>query len=142
MCSIQEFKALVPPIFQGGLNFLKAKHWLKEIKKILDVINVPKERRVSLTSFMLRDEVDGLWDMIKSNYDVTQMRWTQFEELLLANYFLEAIRREKRVKFIYLLQKGIASKFTQLSRYTQHMMVDKQMRTKQFQNGLRLNIRA
>ena len=56
---IWEFKALVPSTFQGGRNFLEAENWLKEIKKILDVMVVPKIRRVSLASFMLNDEVDG-----------------------------------------------------------------------------------
>ena len=56
---IQEFKALVPSTFQGGRNFLEAENWLKEIKKILDVMIVPKIKRVSLTFFMLKDEVDG-----------------------------------------------------------------------------------
>ena len=46
---------------------------------------VPEEGRVSLASFMLRDEVDNWWDM----YD-------QFEELLLSKYFLEAVKRQKR----------------------------------------------
>ena len=96
---IRDFKALVPPIFRGGTNFLEAEHWLKEIKKILDVMVVSEERRVSLASFMLRDEADSWWDMIKSTHDVAQMKWTKFEELFLANYFLEAIRRQKRAEF-------------------------------------------
>ena len=56
---IKDFKALIPPVFRGGINFLEAEHWLKEVKKILDVLEVPKERRVSLDSFMLRDEADN-----------------------------------------------------------------------------------
>ena len=58
---------------------------MKEIKKILDVMAMLEERRVSLASFMLRDEADNRWDM----YD-------QFEELLLSKYFLEAVKRQKR----------------------------------------------
>ena len=76
---------------------------VEKIKKILDVMAVSKQMRVSLASFMLRDEVDSWWDMIKSTRDVVQMKWTQFEELLLANYFLEAIRRQKRDEFVHLL---------------------------------------
>ncbi|KAJ9689171.1 hypothetical protein PVL29_014699 [Vitis rotundifolia] len=90
---IQEFKALIPPIFRGSPNFLKVENWLKEIKKILDVMAVPKEMRVSLASFMLKDETNNWWDMLKTTQDVTQMAWIQFEELLLSNYFLETIRR-------------------------------------------------
>ena len=35
-----------------------------------------------------------------------------------------------------------ASKFTQLSRYAPNVVADEQMRVEQFQEGLRLNIRA
>ena len=104
---IREFKALTPPIFLGGPNFLEAENWMKEIKKILDVMAVPEEMRVSLASFMLRDEADNWWDMIKTTQDVTKMVWVQFEELLLSNYFLEAVRRQKRVEFIRLVQKNM-----------------------------------
>ncbi|KAJ9693136.1 hypothetical protein PVL29_012047 [Vitis rotundifolia] len=68
---IREFEALTPPIFRGGPNFLEAKNWMKEIKKILNIMAVPKEMRVSLASFMLRDEVDNWWDMIKTTQDAT-----------------------------------------------------------------------
>ena len=70
---IQDFKANFPPIFQGGPNFLEAENWLKEIKKILDVMGVHEEGRVSLATFMLRDEANSWWDMIKSTHDMTQM---------------------------------------------------------------------
>ena len=66
---------------------------MKEIKKILDVMAMLEERRVSLASFMLRDEADNWWDMIKTTQDVTQMVWMRFEELLLSNYFPETVRR-------------------------------------------------
>ena len=98
---IKDFKALIPPVFRGGINFLEAEHWIKEVKKILDVLEVPKERRVSLDSFMLRDEADNWWDIFKSTHDVPHMGWTQFEELLLAKYFPEAMRRQKRSEFVH-----------------------------------------
>ncbi|KAJ9678207.1 hypothetical protein PVL29_022946 [Vitis rotundifolia] len=71
---IREFKALIPPIFQGGPNFLEAENLMKEIKKILDVMVVPEEMRLSLVSFMFKDEADNWWDMIRTTQDVTQMR--------------------------------------------------------------------
>ena len=99
---IKDFKELVPPVFRGGINFLEAEHWLKEVKKIRDVLEVPEERRSSLASFMLRDKADSWWDMVKSTHDVPHMGWTQFEELLLAKYFPEAMRRQKRSEFVHL----------------------------------------
>ena len=70
---IKDFKSLIPPVFQGGVNFLKAEHWLKEVKKILDVLEVPEEWRVSLASFMLRDEADSWWDVVRNTHDVPHM---------------------------------------------------------------------
>ena len=69
---------------------------MKEIKKILDVMAMPEESKVSLASFMLRDEADNWWDMIKTTQDVTKMVWMQFEQLLLSNYFPEVVRRQKK----------------------------------------------
>ena len=144
---IKDFKALIPPMFRGGVNFLEAEHWLKEMKKILDVLEVPKEQRVSLASFMLRDEADRWWDMVKNTHDVPHMGWTQFEELLMAKYFPEAMRRQKRSEFMHLQQGAMtiaeyASQFTLLSGYAQHVVASEQMRAEQFQEGLRLSIRA
>ena len=94
---------------------------MKEIKKILDVMAVLEKGRVSLALFMLRDEVDNWWDMMKTTQDVTKMVWMQFEELLLPNYIPEAVRKQKRVEFIRLVQRNMtvieyATKFTELSR--------------------------
>ena len=93
---------------------------------------VPEERRVSLASFMLRDEVDNWCDMIKTSQDVTKMVWMQFEELLLSNYFLEAVRRQKKVEFIHLVQRNMkvteyVTKFTQLFRYAPNVVANEQM---------------
>ena len=56
---IQDCKAPFHLIFRGGPNFLEAKNWLKEIKKILNVMGVQEEERVSLVAFMLRDETNS-----------------------------------------------------------------------------------
>ena len=82
---------------------------------------VLEKGRVSLALFMLRDEVDNWWDMMKTTQDVTKMVWMQFEELLLPNYIPEAFRKQKRVEFIRLVQRNMtvieyATKFTELSR--------------------------
>ena len=57
---------------------------------------VPKEMRVSLAFFMLMDEADNWWDMLKTTQDVTQMAWIQFEELFLSNYFLGPLEDKKK----------------------------------------------
>ena len=66
-----------------------------------------EERRVSLAYFMLRDEANSWWDMNKSTHDVPQMRWAQFEELVLANDFQEAARKQKRDEFVHLQQRDM-----------------------------------
>ena len=39
-----------------------------------------EEMRVSLAFFMLRDEIDSQWDMIKTTQNVTQMAWIQLQQ--------------------------------------------------------------
>ena len=61
--------------------------------------------------------------------------------------FQRLLEDKKRAEFIHLVQRNMtlteyAIKFTQLSEYAPNMVVDEQMRAEQFQEGLRLNIRA
>ncbi|RVW18334.1 Retrovirus-related Pol polyprotein from transposon 17.6 [Vitis vinifera] len=68
---------------------------MKEIKKILDVMAVPEEGRVSLASFMLRDEADNWWDM---NMTVTESaaKFTQlsrYAQNVVANEQIEVVAR-------------------------------------------------
>ena len=114
----------------AGPNFLEAENWMKEIKKILDVMAVLGKGRVSLALFMLRDEADNWWDMIKTTQDVTKMVWMQIEELFLSNYFPEAVRRQKRVEFIRLSQRNMTvteyvAKFTHLDMLQMWLQMNK-----------------
>ncbi|RVW18327.1 Transposon Ty3-G Gag-Pol polyprotein [Vitis vinifera] len=68
---------------------------MKEIKKILDVMAMPEEGRVSLASFMLRDEADNWWDM---NMTVTESaaKFTQlsrYAQNVVANEQIEVVAR-------------------------------------------------
>ena len=60
--------------------------------------------------------------------------------------FQRLLEDKKRAEFIHLVQRNMTSKyaikFTQLSEYAPNIVVDEQMRAEQFQDGLRLNIRA
>ena len=65
----------------------------------------------------------------------------------MTNYFPEAVRIQKRAEFIHLVQRNMivteyVAKFTQLSRYAPNVVADEQIRVEQFQEGLRLSIRA
>ncbi|KAL6340737.1 hypothetical protein AAG906_022237 [Vitis piasezkii] len=68
---------------------------MKEIKKILDVMAVPEEGRVSLASFMLRDEADNWWDMnmtvIESTAKFTQL--SRYAQNVVANEQIEVVAR-------------------------------------------------
>ena len=79
---------------------------MEEIKKILDVMVVPEERRVSLASFMLRDEVDNWWDMIKTSQDVTKMVWMQFEESCFYLITFQRLLEDKKELNLYTWFKG------------------------------------
>ena len=102
---ILEFKALTPPIFRGGPNFLEAENWMKEIKKILDVMAVLEERRVSLAScWEMKQTIGGTWSRLLKMW----LRW--FGCNMRSFFYLITFQRpleDKKKLNLYTWFKGI-----------------------------------
>ena len=69
------------------------------------------------------------------------MNWREFKEYFYNKYFSETVRSAKRREFAYLQQRRMfvleyTEKFDELSRYTPHMIVIKDLKKDQFMQGL------
>jgi len=64
--ALEQFQKLNPPAFKGGADPIQAEEWLRQIEKILDVMECTESQRVSFTSFMFQGEAERWWEMIKS----------------------------------------------------------------------------
>ncbi|CAM8893048.1 unnamed protein product [Rhodiola kirilowii] len=142
---LREFKKMNPPVFTGTVDPDVADKWIKQVKKLLDLLAIPDDCRVVLTSHLFEGEADYWWDFVKSSHDVASMTWEVFEEVFFAKYFRESARDAKMEEFIHLLQRNMTvaqyeSKFAELSRFALSLVATEQMRAKRFERGLRPSI--
>ena len=75
------------------------------------------------------------------------MTWTVFLDAFHEKCFLESVRDEKEVEFMELIQGNkmvlqYEAKFTKLSRFAPHIVVDDVRKATKFQRGLRPSIRT
>ena len=54
--TIQQFRNLRPPMFEGTIDLEVAKHWLQEIRKTYTVFPCTDEQKVSFTAYMFVGE--------------------------------------------------------------------------------------
>ena len=52
------FMVMEPPSFIGEPDAEVAENWLRRNKRILHGLDIPEERRVSLSTYMLMDKAD------------------------------------------------------------------------------------
>ncbi|KAF8394081.1 hypothetical protein HHK36_020286 [Tetracentron sinense] len=83
MTQLREFKKMNPSKFSGDPDPLVADRWLKEVKKILEIIDVAEGYRVEFAAHLLVGEADYWWDSVKGRENVKEMSWTRFEEFFL-----------------------------------------------------------
>ena len=88
-----DFRDCKPSIFTGRSEQLK--DWLKEIKELLEYLDVPEEQRVPLACMQLKRCAGRLWEkgLTRGN-----MGWTQFENTMLQTY-------DPLVRFIHWEEK-------------------------------------
>ena len=76
-----DFRDCKPPIFTGRWKQLM--DWLKEIKGLLEYLDVLEEQRVPLACMQLKGCARRLWEKGPARGN---MGWTQFENTMLQTY--------------------------------------------------------
>ncbi|KAJ9672728.1 hypothetical protein PVL29_026082 [Vitis rotundifolia] len=146
MEAMKRFMVMQPPSFNGEPNAEAAEHWLRRMKRILEGLDIPEERRVSLAAYMLVGKADFWWESMKRVHDIGVMTWEEFERIFLSKYFGEVAKHAKRMEFEHLIQGTMSvleyeSRFSELSRFALGMISDEGEKARRFQQGLRPAIR-
>ena len=102
------------------------------------------------SSFMLKGEAEHWWRSTKKTVPLEEdeiLTWTVFLDAFYEKYFPNSVRDEKEVEFMELIQGNktvlqYEAKFTELSRFSPHIMVGDVRKAKKFQRGLRPSIRT
>ncbi|KAJ9699024.1 hypothetical protein PVL29_007877 [Vitis rotundifolia] len=127
MEAMKRFMVMQPPSFNGEPNAEAAEHWLRRMKRILEGLDIPEERRVSLAAYMLVGKADFWWESMKRVHDIGVMTWEEFERIFLSKYFGEVAKHAKRMEFEHLIQGTMSvleyeSRFSELSRFALGMI--------------------
>lgn len=141
-----------PPSFKRSTDPIEAEAWVKQIHKIFGVINCSEAQKVPFATFMLEGEADYWWDMTKrilknDNGSGEFITWEMFLEAFYGKYFLVTVRFRNEAEFHRLIQgneivANYEAKFTELSRFFPHAVVDEPTRARKFLDGLKLSIKS
>ncbi|XP_058217374.1 uncharacterized protein LOC131328447 [Rhododendron vialii] len=145
---MNEFCKRRPPTFNGDTNPTVAETWLKEVKVILDTLEITRNGdRVALATYQLKGEARYWWDLIEATHTIATMTFDEFETLFLDKYFPTPLRLVKEQEFLNLKQGTMtvtqyAAKFEELSRYALAAMATEDKKARRFEWGLTTARRA
>ncbi|XP_010930932.1 uncharacterized protein [Elaeis guineensis] len=144
----KRFRRLNPSLFEGKPDPLIVEIWIREMEKMFDILQYPKNVKVRLAVLMLKENAEFWWTTIKiifgNNND--QLTWKEFKEIFYDQYFPEIMRLIKENEFLALKQKDnmtileYANKFNELGRFCLQLMNFERSKANRFEQGLRYGI--
>ncbi|XP_028103157.1 uncharacterized protein LOC114302340 [Camellia sinensis] len=139
----QKFLKMKLPTFLGGIEPLKAETWLLEMEKLFEVFSCSEIQKVLLTTYNLKDEGWRWWLLIQNSNG--NMTWTQFNVIFYDKYFPQCFWDRKVSEFQELKQGRMSvaeyeAKFTELARFTPHMVDTDYKKAQKFEDGLDLEM--
>ncbi|XP_057485869.1 uncharacterized protein LOC130772149 [Actinidia eriantha] len=156
---VRDFHKLNPPMFDGvSSDPLVADHWLSEIHKLFDVLDVIEDAvRVKLVACQLSGEANEWWKSVHTTrkasrelartaenvneLNVENMTWAEFEAIFEDQYFPESFKDMLREQFERLEQGTMtvseyAMKVQALSRFAPELVFTEEKKCKRFIRGL------
>ncbi|KAF7147139.1 hypothetical protein RHSIM_Rhsim03G0184300 [Rhododendron simsii] len=145
--SIKDFQKMKPPIFEGGIDPLKADNWILGMEKIFAVAQAqcPEMHKVVLATYNFEGEAYRWW--LTQQEREPNMTWIRFKEVFYEKYFPETLKDAKVNEFINWKQDPTMSVseydriFTDLSRFAPHMVDTDARRARRFEAGLKDGLR-
>ena len=95
---------LNPLEFVRAIDPLVAEEWLKKLDAIIEVMEVTKEHKLSLATFMLKGNACNYWEamrrMMNAQPERVSITWQRFIEILNEQYFSRIYHTHKVQEFI------------------------------------------
>ncbi len=141
-----------PPSFAGGLNPLEAEGWIQKLEKIFEFLGCTDEQKVKFATYMLEGLAEFWWKSEKRlllggrTKIEAPITWDKFVESFYEHYFTKTFRA-KQAKLFMGFQQGSLSvveyeaKFTELSRFSPHMVDTEEHKVDKLFDGLNFNFK-
>ncbi|XP_057958743.1 uncharacterized protein LOC131151520 [Malania oleifera] len=132
-CSIDQFTQLKPLAFVASADPIRIENWIREIEKILDVLNCTEKQKVAFAMFKLTSEAQRWWEsvkMLEKHQPIpVVMTWTRFRDIFFERYFPAMVRNAKMEEFMSLTQGQLivqqySGRFQELSQFAPFMIPD------------------
>jgi len=80
---------------------MQAKEWLRQIVKILDVMECTKNQRVTFTTFIFQGEVEHWWEMVKGEAESAgeELTWSFLVKKFNEKYISEVAKDKLALEF-------------------------------------------
>ncbi|XP_020699671.1 uncharacterized protein LOC110111942 [Dendrobium catenatum] len=144
------FQDMRPPLFTRVGEPVDVENWLLRVEKILEGMQCPDERRVTLATFALDGEVERWWrgqslEKFRGRPD-SQILWEDFVKVFRDWFIPPSVRSQMQERFLRLVQgertvMQYESEFTTLSRYASPFITTTEDKCQKFLAGLRDAIR-
>lgn len=145
---IEQFRRYHPPTFDGRGEPTAAEEWLHALERIFNHIPCSDAQRISCATFQLVEDADHWWESHTKTMppgQQTNLTWGQFQKIIIQKYIPSSYRDQKESEFLRLRQGGMTvveydRKFSQLSRYADHLVDTDTKKAQRFEKGLRPEI--
>ena len=77
--NLKRFRAHHPPTFTGGGDPMVADHWLIQIEKVLEAMEITSDMtRIRLATFQREGKAQVWWKWARTSRDLEAMTWVEF----------------------------------------------------------------
>nr|XP_009410153.1 PREDICTED: uncharacterized protein LOC103992242 [Musa acuminata subsp. malaccensis] len=146
--TLDHFKRLGPPIFEGKPDPIFAERWIRQVEKTFKAIECRENQKVPFASFILEGKADTWWTskrrMLEAGGNV--VTWEQFKDAFYEQFFPDSVRFEKQQEFLSIRQGNRTvmeydHHFTELAQFSPYIAFNESQRARHFERGLRSSIR-
>ncbi|XP_057808412.1 uncharacterized protein LOC131022884 [Salvia miltiorrhiza] len=139
---------MAPPTLKGNEGPLGTEEWIRQMECIFNYMRCRDDSKVTCAAFQLIDDAGHWWESETAALTEEQVRaisWRTFKERVMGKYFPKAFRKQKEIELMNLKQGNLTvleyeRKFTQLARFTPHLVDTDEKKAWRFENGLRPEI--
>ncbi|KAL6498638.1 hypothetical protein OROGR_028185 [Orobanche gracilis] len=126
---IREVVRMNPPRFTGATDALGWDGWLLKLGKILEVVDCPEERKVSVAQFLLDNDDANWWEAVKPRDLV--VTWAEFQGFMRDEFCPEPIRNQRIIEFFSARPQDVPLSQAIIDLSKQLSYVQDQVRTKE-----------
>ena len=120
----------------------KAEFLVEKLQRILEEIRCPPDQRVSCAVSLLQSEAYDWWRLALRSFRIPNpMTWEFFVQEFREKYVTKMYRESKWKQFLNLKQRNLSvveyeKEFSNLSKYALELVLTKEFRCRQFDDGL------